>query len=329
MSWLTSPWLFYGGFLIALVAPWVLYYYLGRIPGTGKTYHQSVAESSEQSFDDIRGRLDQLLRSGFDQGFVVFKFKGSECFIQFRKYIHAKGDYGLELGFPDADWSRAYFPLVAEYCTRNDIPYTIGPHNVGDEMEFLHADVGKDTDAAFRLVGDIVEHVFRMPRDTAYKLEWDAIDPTGGLIDSPNQTLGKRERQFRQDFFKRTGFYMSDIPVAVIWLFAFLVGGLGLIYALLWWAVWAALGVNADWGGFEIRIGELELVIRNFQIFGMVMLLSTFLLGRTSAVHRMRANMRDEDREEDRRNRARLRKFIWRAVVPLSLSATVASWIHW
>jgi hypothetical protein len=329
MSWLTSAWLFYGGFLFALVAPFIPYFYFGRIPGTGKTYRQSFAESSKQSFDDIRGRLDQLLRCGFDQGFVIFKFQGSDCFIQFRKYIHAKGDYGLELGFPKADWSRDYFPLVAECCTKNHIPYTIGPHNIGDDMEFLHADVGKDTDAAFRLVGDIVDHAFRISRDTDYTLEWDAIDPTGGLIDSPNQTLGKRQQQFSQEFFEKTGLYMSDIPVVTLWLFAFLVGGVGLIYALFWWLIWAAMGVNADWGAFDVRIGESELAIRNFQLFSAIALLSAFLLGRIAALRRMRTSMRDEHSEECRRKRSRRRAFVWRILIPLLLSATIASWVRW
>lgn len=329
MIWLTSPWLFYGGFLFALVAPFIMHWYFWRIPESGKTYHQSVVENSRQSFDDIRGRLNQLLRQGFDQGFVIFKFNNGECFIQFRKYIHAKGDYGLELAFPKADWSRDFFPLVAECCKKNDIPYTVGPHKTGDKMEFLHADVGQDTEAAFRLVGGIVDDAFRMSRETEYTLEWDAIDATGGLIDSPNQTPGKRQRQFSQEYFKKAGFYMSDIPVAIIWLFAFLVGGVGLIYALFWWLTWAVMGVSPDWGAFDGRIGGFELAIRNFQLFSMIALLSTFLLDRTPALRRMWASVRAGHTEEDRRKRSRRQIFIWRVLIPLLLSATIASWIRW
>lgn len=329
MIWLTSPWLFYGGFLFALVAPFILFWYFGRIHETGKTYHQTVAENSRQSFEDIHGQLDQLLRQGFDQGFVIFKFSGGECFIQFRKYVHAKGDYGLELAFPKADWSRDMFPLVAECCEKNDVPYTVSPHNTGDDMEFLHADVGQDTDAAFRLVGGIVDDAFQIPRGTEYTLEWDSVDATGGLIDSPNQTPGKRQRQFSQEYFKKAGFYMSDIPVAIIWVFAFIIGGGGLVYALLWWLIWAAMDVSADWGAFEVRIGGLELAIRNFQLFSMIALLSTVLMDRTPALRRMWPSLLMQRTEEDRRKRSRRQKFIWRVLIPFLLSATVASWIRW
>jgi hypothetical protein len=325
MNWLTSSWLFYGGYPLALVAPFALTWYFGRIEATGKTHPQSASESAQQSFDDIRDRLEQLLKCGFDQGFVIFQFKDSNRFIQFRKYIHAKGDYGLELAFPKADWSSEHFPLVAECCQQFGVPYSVGDLTLDDGVEFLHADVGQDIDAAFRLVCGIVDDVFRISRDTQYTLEWDAVDVTGGLIDSPDLSPGKRERQYRQEVFEKVGFYPSDIPVALIWLGAYMLGAIGMGYALLWWLIWMAAGVTADWGLYEGRVGGLDFAIRKFQLFSVIAFCGTYLLDRTASMRRMRRGI---TKESDRQK-------WWQGVTirfvlaPLLLAATVASWIRW
>jgi hypothetical protein len=329
MNWLTSPWLFYGGFPFALAAPFVLTWYFGRAEATGKTYHQSASETVKQTFDDIRGQLEQLLKSGFDQGFVIFQFKDGGRFIQFRKYIHAKGDYGLELAFPKADWSVEFFPLVARCCDRLNISHTVGPHTRGDGLEFLHADLGRDTDMAFRLVCSIVDDVFRISRDTQYTLEWDAVDVTGALIESPGQSPGKRERQYRQEFFKKAGFYMSDIPVAIIWLFAFTLGVIGMAYGLIWWLVWIAASANADWGFIEGHIGGLELAIRNFQLFNVIAFVSTYLLDRTPAFRRIRKSVQANRKEKGTREKWWQGVTIRFVLTPLLLAATAASWIRW
>jgi hypothetical protein len=59
---------------------------------------------------DLKTVADLLLRSGREGGFIVITEKGSGRFVQFRKYIHRKGEFGLELGFPKAPWSETYYP---------------------------------------------------------------------------------------------------------------------------------------------------------------------------------------------------------------------------
>lgn len=329
MNWLASPWLFYGGFPFALVVTVVLYWRFGRDSVTGKTHRQVVAERSKQSFDDIRGNLEYLLRSGYDGGFYVFRFKGKERFIQFRKYIRAKGDYGLELGFPRADWSRVYFPRLVNFCQDNDIPYAIRP-GMGDEsMEFLYVDVGQDVDAAFRLVCGIVDDVFSIPRSTGYTVEQDAVASMGLLVDNPNLTEAERHQQFHKEFFKQKGIYLSDVKVFMISGVVLLIGGAGLFYALLWGLVWSAAGVTADWGAFESKLGGYELTIRNFQLGSMIAVSSIFLLRSMPAIRRILAVGKDNLTEEEKRKRRQRGLIVRFVVLPLLLSATVASWIHW
>lgn len=329
MNWLTSPWLFYGGFPFALVVTVVLYWRFGRNSVTGKTHRQVIAERSKQSFDDIRENLKYLLRSGYDGGFYVFRFKGKERFIQFRKYIHAKEDYGLELRFPRADWSKVYFPHLVNFCEDNVIPHTIRPGTGDDGVEFLHVDFGQDIDAAFRLVCGIVDEVFDIPRSTGYRVEQDAVASFGLLIDTPSQTPAERHRHFHQELFKQKGIYLTDMPVFVILGTAFLIGGAGLVYALLWWLIWSAAGVTANWGAFEGEMGGYELTIRNFQLVSMIAFSSIFLSRSMPAIRRIVA-IGDDKLTEDEKRRRRQRGLIVRLVIlPLLLLATVASWVHW
>lgn len=329
MNWLTSPWPFYCGFPFFIAAPLVLTWYFGRDPDTGKTYHQSAAENSTQTFDDIRSRLQQLLKSGFDQGFVVFRFADSDRFIKYQKYIHAKGDYGIELSFPNTEWSREFFPLAVECCDRLCIAYTIGPRARADSIHFLHADVGQDIDTAFQLVCCIVDDIFEMPRDTEYTLEWDGVDATGGHIDSPSLSPQNREQQYGKEFFKTAGFYMSDIPVALIWLLAFIISVGGMIYALLWWLIWTIASVKADWGVVEGSIAGLEFAVRRFQLLAVITFLGSFLLWRTPAFRRIRQSIREKTND---RNASRA---WWQKVnmpllaAALVVPATVATWVRW
>lgn len=83
--------------------------------------------------------LTTLELGGRDGGLLFIEHDDSECFVQFVKLGDDPNDRtSLSLGFPDAPWSRTYYPAVREALTAAAIPLTERRGTTG--MGFLDAD---------------------------------------------------------------------------------------------------------------------------------------------------------------------------------------------
>lgn len=74
---------------------------------------------------DVRAQADLLLRRGYEGGVMIVTDVPSDRFVQFKKYIHRKGEFGLELGFPKAPWSLSYYDDVVTLVERQGIPFVL------------------------------------------------------------------------------------------------------------------------------------------------------------------------------------------------------------
>lgn len=120
---------------------------------------------------DLEIYLDILLRSGFEGGFIVIRVPKDPRFIQFaRRY---EGHPGLELGFPNAPWSREYFRVLQHVLQRHGIPYfTKRMAEEGEEpvTEFLYVNTGEDVYAAGDLSRTIFQEVFGLDEEARVQL---------------------------------------------------------------------------------------------------------------------------------------------------------------
>lgn len=127
---------------------------------------------------DLETYLDILLRSGFEGGFIVIRLPKDPRFIQFaRRY---EGHPGLELGFPNAPWSREYFRVLQQVLQRHEIPYfTKRMAEEGEEpvTEFLYVNSGEDVYAAGDLSRTIFQEVFGLDEDTRVELYFRDVSP--------------------------------------------------------------------------------------------------------------------------------------------------------
>ncbi len=116
------------------------------------------------NLDSIERPLADLLKRGYDGGllFIDIGLSGRR-FLQLRKYIHAPGDYGIELGFPRASWSRELFPQVEAFCSKSGIKYRIQRNN---GMDFLHVDFGRDLALAYRCIRRMLVDIFGVQERT-------------------------------------------------------------------------------------------------------------------------------------------------------------------
>ncbi len=135
--------------------------------------------------DDLETAIEQLLKRGYNCGYLVIKVSYTCKFVQLRKYITGPGDFGVQLAFPKARWSRAYFDHVEKICRSIDSAMCW----VGDVegMEFLYMDFGKDSKKASRCVAEILAKVFGVSSTTKLFVSLNHSAIWDELIDTPDK----------------------------------------------------------------------------------------------------------------------------------------------
>lgn len=299
MTWLASTWAFYGGLPVFLALPIAAFLFLARRPSTNRTPIGELRDDfrrfdkeNHPDFPAIRSKLDGLLKSGYDRSVFVITFNKSELFLQFRKYIHAKGDYGIELGFPLAPWSKNYGPALRDHCLTNGIAFTVGPEVEGDFLEFLHVDFGKDSEAAFCMAESIVTEVFRISLDSPYDWEFSSVNPFGELIDDPRQRPPAPDaplQRRKEQLYAQSGTFLSD------WFLAFLAralayfAGMGLVYSLFWKSLWAVTTLKPGWGSVSASPFEVAIEPRVFDLVCLGMIVVFLAIRQTQPWRRVGA----------------------------------------
>lgn len=334
MAWLTSPLLFYGSLPFLLAAPFVLLVFTARDRKTGKTFKEQFRDAWRPSFafSDMKGMLRRLLKSGYDRAHLVITFTESGYFLQYRKYIHAKGDYGIELSFPISDWSRSFVPSLREYCDANGIAHSEGTEAPGDPMTFIHVDFSKDAAAAFAMAKAIVAEVFAIPTDSTYTWEFDGLHPYGELIDNPRSkppSESETWRRMNEDAFTSTGMYLTDTGWYLLRFICGYAGVVGLLHALIWKSLWATTTGMPGWGSVTLELFYLSFAARNFDLACFGLIATVLAIGFTPAGRRLKAVDRKSDNDDVILPGWLLvigRMFPRRLLFPAILAATVAFW---
>jgi hypothetical protein len=114
---------------------------------------------------DSTHRLLQILLNQGEDGFLLFlqRTGGSE-FLQFRKYIRARGHPGIELGFPESPWSRMYIESLRGLLDRERINYAVAETGTEPTTAFILVDFGRDVSAAAEFAVTAVSEVYRLPQ---------------------------------------------------------------------------------------------------------------------------------------------------------------------
>ena len=116
-----------------------------------------VKKGLERTIEQTKGSINDLLKRGFDGGFLIITVAYTKKFIQFRKYIKSPGKYGIELCFPNAKWSHPYCMKLRSYCLENKIEFYVEQNN---PLVFLCTDFKRDVDLAHDFVKIILTEIF-------------------------------------------------------------------------------------------------------------------------------------------------------------------------
>lgn len=352
MSWLTNPWLFWLGYPLFVAGQIAFAWMLSRSTGGKSVTNNGKVEESGQNkvatagLVEIRNRLELLLRRGYDQASVIISFENANAFLQFRKYIHAKGDVGLELNFPQAEWSRDYFPKLSEWCPLNGFTYDIEHDVQGGRLGFLqvdagedilHVDTSEDLDKAMRLVEGTITQVFGLKPDTEFTSRYSLVDQLsvdsqmGKTIDDPAATPPSSSeilRLYGERFREKTGHTLQEGCLTGFLSVLGSLGFLGLQYSLIWRIAWQMADVQPAWGFAPLALFEVTLNARAFELSCLALLILSVLSQFTDVSRRIRANRTRNSSEA--KKRAWRRSYIRQRYIylPVVLTVLILFWLR-
>jgi hypothetical protein len=164
--------------------------------------------------------------------------------IRFREYILRKGEYGLELKFPESPWSKYYFPTLREALPTDGIPFRETRGSAADATAFIHLDCGSNIEKAVELAHRCFFDLFGHAPDPNARFQ-SKLENYSTLeeVDDPDHQAPKswREYWFR---YRATG--LPD-PKLIMKTAAYGVGLFFCCYPTLWWAWFQADGTSPDW----------------------------------------------------------------------------------
>lgn len=125
-----------------------------------------------QRLEDIPARLEALFQCRFGSVLVI-QHEGSERFIQFAQRSDVVGSEHLLYGFPDAPWSRSYFPDLLARLRAENWDYEVRAAAVGAVTRFVEVHLLGERD---RVISDamrlarLTTVVLQLPATACYSI---------------------------------------------------------------------------------------------------------------------------------------------------------------
>jgi len=141
-----------------------------------------ATKGAPRNIDSLEAAIYDLLRRGYDKGFLLIQISDSGKFIQVRKYIKGPGDYGIQLAFPNAEWSQIYFDAAKEYCVKSGFNGYVAYDGL---LEFLYVDFGTNVENANRCIKGVLKEVLGVTPQTELFVRLENASVEDRLIDTP------------------------------------------------------------------------------------------------------------------------------------------------
>lgn len=201
----------------------------------------------KRDFSPVEGNIARLVRRGFKDALLVIRDPGTGRFIQFRKYIRAVDDFGIELGLPDVAWSRNYFPKLRAHCEENGIPYRIRTQAEPDDIEFLLVDCGQDLGMAQGLARVIWTRIFGLSEDAPHDTRQYRLHMLANVVNRPEPG----PRSFKLGWLHKKGTEPPSFGAAGLVSLLMILGPVALFGLLI--ALLSGVGEAPDWA---VELGD-------------------------------------------------------------------------
>lgn len=113
-----------------------------------------------RTVDELKQAIIDLDKRGLNHSTLVIDKLFSKKFVQFRKLIDG-GESNIQLSFPNANWSKEYYPKVMKIVNNNNLDFSITQGEQSDKMEFLYINCKKGVELAHTVMVKILLEVFK------------------------------------------------------------------------------------------------------------------------------------------------------------------------
>lgn len=203
-------------------------------------------------FDNLRCEVEMILNQGLNGGILKVRDRKSKNFVTFRKYIVAKGQYGIELIFSNPNQSEPYFEQFRNYCAQTGVAFDIEGKPEAGTGDALRVDCEMDVDKALALLIVILADIFGFPSGSKFDIETEGVSRWKELIDSPGQeeTPATEFSKLLKKRLKAThGSGMLSMVLDASAVFCQILGVLGLLLTLVF--------QQDDWSGFALSVSGI------------------------------------------------------------------------
>lgn len=220
--------------------------------------------------------LEVVLRRGYDGGYLHLGHEPSGQFMQFRKYIRGKGDYGLELICLGLDWLESTLHEAQSVAERAGLPHRVEQSMIRNgSRNGVVIDFGQNAAAAYEIGASIWTEVFDLALETPYKAIRGGLSVTDELIDRPDHPpplesipAAERLREFDARLRKSGESSIASILFAAVLVLVVLISGIGFPIAML-----LSRGVAPDW---SFQLGTIALGGSTASLAFLVVLILSF-----------------------------------------------------
>ena len=144
-------------------------------------------EPARRTLANLEDVVADFLMRGFEGATLTVHHRKPDIWVRFRKYIVAKGEFGIELCFSDTLSSTKYFAQLREYCVENNISFEIKAEVQAQSTRFLCVDCGRDASKAHGLAVTLLTGIVCLPENSLYEMEFRRILPISGPVDTPGR----------------------------------------------------------------------------------------------------------------------------------------------
>lgn len=147
-----------------------------------------AARGKSYSFEKLAVVLDALRDRGFANGFLVVECRSKrELFLQFEKYILAKGEYGIELAFPLSHAMKKYEASLVEVCRSEGLRIRRLSGSGAKPLDFLCVDFGRNTGLASAFAKSVFVTIFGCSLNTKLGVLLENASLENRIVDDPTE----------------------------------------------------------------------------------------------------------------------------------------------
>ena len=215
-------------------------------------WSEIIVRFKRGNFDrDLRSNADldvpisRLLKIGYEGASLVLTLKKSKLHIKFSKYIREEGIYGIELEFPNTDWTKEDASKLQEHCAANGLKFRVAADGSSHAAELLYVDCEKDSDKAAGLARFILSTIFGKSTNSLFYETYTNMSQLNELVDKPGQQPGTVIEEFAQigeAIHEHSGMPVSHMYKMYSYCLVMLVGAVALVIETI-----LTMGEDPDW----------------------------------------------------------------------------------